>query len=429
MQSGFIDVFRNKNFLKLWLSQIFSQTSNHLLNFLLVVKVFDLTQSNLKVSILILCFTIPSVLFSVYAGIMADRFSQKRIMYTVNLLRAVLAFGYIFFDLNLVLVYVFTFCIGSAMQFFLPAEAARIPAIVDKKDYLAANSLYISTNYAAMIIGFSAVSFIQFIHGDYQFLMISIGFLISFLILLTLPYDRPEFSEINKKSLFGGIKKEFLGSWKAIKSKAGIYMPIIYLIFIWIAFGVAYVLVPPLTKQILNIPTADAGKYIVLPAVVGTAIGAIVGERIGKLKSKTFLISTGIFIVGIVALLVSLIPEVKEVLIGGGAEFALYSVNKLIKGLIIIFLLGMIGFGAMFIVAPSQTMLQENTDEGMMGKVFGFLNMITNVVNMLPVLAIGFIADKIPVKLIIFFLASMVILFGFLNIFYISIRKKSFKKL
>lgn len=428
MQNGFIDVFKNKNFLKLWLSQVFSQTANNLFNFLLVVKVFDLTHSSLKVSILILCFTVPSILFSIYAGILADRFSQKKIMYSVNFLRAILALGFIFFNLNLVCVYLFTFLISSLMQFFLPSEAARIPALVDRKDYLAANSLYISTNYAAMIIGFSLVSFVQYLKGEHQFLLISMGFLISALVLLTLPYDKPEFKEINAHSLFDGIKKEFLESWKIIKNKVGIFMPMIYLVFIWITFGVAYVIVPPLAKDILNIPTADAGKYIVLPAVAGAILGGYLCERLGKHKKKTFIISIGLFLVGIVSLLVSLIPILK----GPIREFLFnfLSVDQLyLKMIAIMVSVGLVGMGAMMVIAPAQTMLQENTGEGMMGRVFGFLNMITNVVNMLPVLAIGYIADLLPINSIIFFLSFLVLLFWVSSTIYIISRKKSFQKL
>lgn len=425
MSNGFIDVFKNKNFLKLWLSQVFSQTANHLFNFLLVVKVFDLTHSSLKVSILILCFTVPSILFSIYAGILADRFSQKKIMYTVNFLRAILALGFIFFDLNLVFVYLFTFLIGSLMQFFLPSEAARIPALVDRKDYLAANSLYISTNYAAMIVGFSLVSFIQYLKGEHQFLLISMGFLISALVLLTLPYDKPEFKEVNAHSLFDGIKKEFSESWNAIKKHPGIFMPIIYLVFIWITFGVAYVIVPPLAKGILHIPTADAGKYVVLPAVAGAILGGYLCERLGRRKKKSFIINIGLFLVGGVSLIVSLIPIIK----GPIQDFAFNSIGLdplYTKMVATVVLVGLVGMGAMMVIAPAQTMLQENTGEGMMGRVFGFLNMMTNVVNMLPVLAIGYIADRLPINSIIFVLASMVLLFWISNTLYIVSRKKPF---
>jgi hypothetical protein len=314
------------------------------------------------------------------------------------------------------------------MQFFLPSEAARIPALVEKKDYLAANSLYISTNYAAMIVGFSLVSFVQYLKGEHQFLLISLGFIISALVLLTLPYDKPEFKEFNAHSLFDGIKKEFFESWSIIKNKVGIFMPMIYLVFIWITFGVAYVIVPPLAKDILNIPTADAGKYIVLPAVGGAVLGGYLCERLGRHKKKTFIISSGLFIVGSISLIVSLIPVLK----GPIREFlfSFLSIDQLyVKMFIIMVSIGLVGMGSMMVIAPAQTMLQENTEEGMMGRVFGFLNMITNVINMLPVLAIGYIADLLPINSIIFCLAFLVLLFWISNTIYIISRKKSFQKL
>ena len=425
MLSGFVNVFRNKNFMKIWMAQIFSQIANNLLNFLLVVKVYDITGSNLKVSILILCFTIPSVLFSIYAGVLADRFSQKRIMYTVNFLRAILALGFIFIGFNLYLVYFLTFLISSAMQFFLPSEAARIPAIVHKDDYLAANSLYISTNYGAMIFGFSLVSAIQYIQGTNQFLMISIGFLISSLILFFLPYDKPKIKHVSKELLFEGLRKDFLSGWHLIKKRAGVYMPMLYLVFVWVAFGVAYVLVPPLTNEILHIPTADAGKMIVLPAVIGTAGGVLVVDYLSKRITKKHIISFGIFLVGISAMVISLIPVISSAVHRSSPETYDY-IHTFFKTGIIAVLLAMIGFGAMAIIAPSQTILQENTEKGMMGRVFGFLNMTTNVINMLPVLVVGYIADRFHIKAVLFSIASFVILFGIANVIYHRGRRKRF---
>ena len=423
MSNGFIDVFKNKNFLKIWLAQIFSQTANNLLNFLLVVTVYDITHSNLKVSILILCFTVPSILFSIYGGVLADRFSQKRIMYTVNFLRAILALGFVFGGFNLWSVYLLTFLISSAMQFFLPAEAARIPQIVKQEDYLAANSLYISTNYATMIIGFSLVSFIQALQGVNHFFLISLGFLLSSVILFSLPYDRPEIKGLSTSVLFGDLKKDFIHGLNIIKGRAGIYMPIIYLSLIWVAFGMAYVLVPPLSKEIFHIPAVDAGKMIVLPAIVGTALGAVFVEYFGKRTRKIHLINMGIFLVGITALLISLIPEIRQIFVNNAAD-KVFVINSFSKNIIIAVLLSIVGFGAMAIIAPSQTILQMHTEKNMMGKVFGFLTMITNVLNMLPVLIVGYLTDLLDVKTVIFCIASLVIIFGLANVFYVYIFKK-----
>ena len=425
MLNGFVDVFKNKNFLKIWMSQIFSQTANNLLNFLLIVKIYDLTGSNLKVSILILCFTVPSVIFSIYAGVLADRFSQKRIMYTVNFLRAFLALGFVVFGFNLIFVYVLTFLISSAMQFFLPAEAARIPAIVSKEDYLAANSLYISTNYGAMIFGFSLVSAIQNVQGVNQFAMISLGFAISAVILFFLPYDKPTIKHITKQLLFEGLKKDFLSGWHLIKGKAGVYMPMVYLVFVWVAFGVAYVLVPPLTNEILHVPTADAGRLIVLPAVIGAAGGALIVDFLSRKTAKKHIISLGIFLIGISAIIISLIPNIGSMLFVRFPDAYNYIHTYMRSGGIAV-IIALIGFGAMAVIAPSQTILQENTEKEMMGRVFGFLNMITNVVNMLPVLIIGYIADRFHMRTVLFTIASFVVLSGIANIIYHSGGRKRF---
>jgi len=428
MNSDFIGVLKNKNFLKLWLSQIFSQTANNLLNFLLLVRVYDMTGSSLKVGFLVLCFTLPSILFSVFAGIFADHFSQKKIMYVVNLFRAVLTLGFIVLDFNIYTIYILTFAISSLMQFFSPAEAARIPAVIDRKYYLAANSIYVSTNYMVMVIGFSMVSFIQFLRGENQFILISLSFFLSSLVILFLPKDHVDRnSERVILKTISGFKTYFRDGFNLIKSNPGIYLPIIHLVFVWASFGIAYVIISPLAKEVLNIPTTDAGKLIVLPAVLGTVLGGIIVERVSKKINKIKIIITGIFIIGLVAMFISLIPEMKSAILSHCPENILY-LKLLIKNYSIVSLLMMVGIGAMFIIAPAQTMLQENTESESMGTVFGFLNMSTNTLNMLPILIIGYIADEIKIQNILLIVSMFVLIFGIINVIYYTSRSKRLYK-
>ncbi|MCX6806484.1 MAG: arabinose efflux permease, partial [Patescibacteria group bacterium] len=66
------NIIKNKNFLQIWLAQLFSQLAANLLNFALIIRVFDLSANtsyaNISVSLLILAFGVPSIIFAVLAG-------------------------------------------------------------------------------------------------------------------------------------------------------------------------------------------------------------------------------------------------------------------------------------------------------------------------------------------------------------------------
>lgn len=419
MNNGVLRVLKNKNFFKLWFAQIFSQSAYQLLIFLLVLNTYQITGSNITVSILVVFITIPAILFGIYAGVIADRFSQKRIMYGVNLVRALLALVFIFVSFKLWVIYLVTFLISSAMQFFLPAEASRIPALVEKEDLVAANSLYISTNYASVILGYSLASLLEGINHGLEYLIISGMFLVSAIVLFFLPYDKGKRKEIDPlRTVFHGVRRDFIESWRLLHKSYSIYMPFIYLVFVWVAFSVAYVMVPSVAKEIFNIPTISISHLIIIPAVLGAALGTIIVERTTRKRRKQRLVIAGLIIIGLDALLVSFLPNIRAMIAGSSLE-AILPIH-VFKELIISSLMLLVGFGAIFVVSISQALLQESVDEDHRGRVYGFLYMCTNILNFLPVIVVGVLADLLSIKFVIFFISLIVIAFGILNLFYDS---------
>jgi len=418
MSSGFITVLKNRDFLKIWIAQIFSQSANHLLNFLLVLQIYELTKSNTMVSLLVLAFTIPSIFFGIYAGVCADRFSQKRTMFLANVLRALIVLGYAYLGGTLWYIYLAAFLISSAMQFFLPAEAARIPAIVKKENYLAANSLYIFTTYGALLFGYSLAGVVQLLSFQERFLVISSFFIVAAVALSFLPLDLGRVEKMSVSSIFLGVKKDFKESWDVIKTKPDIYMPIFYLVFIWVAVSITYVLLPSLALDILNINTKEISHLVIIPAGIGVISGAFVVEGFGRKFNKRKLIALGFFLIGIIGVLISTIPDSKDIFVNKFPEF--FSTYHLaLKIPIINILLFAIGFGAIFIIVPAQTLLQENTHVELRGRVFGFLSMLINISSFLPILFVGIIADLISMQNVMIIMSLAVVVVGILNLLYV----------
>jgi len=130
-------VLQNGPFLRLWVAQAISQTAQNIINFALLLRVRDvveihhLPQANTAISLVILAFSLPSVLFGPIAGVMADRNNRRVLMATVNVLRAVAVVFFLSIRPNwhvesiLVAYYLGTFVFGIAGQFFAPAQGAK----------------------------------------------------------------------------------------------------------------------------------------------------------------------------------------------------------------------------------------------------------------------------------------------------------------
>src|SRR5438477_11824971 len=140
-RSSFQELLRNRNFLLLWVAQIISQTAQQMINYALILQVSQLTNSGKAVSGIIICFTIPAILFAAIAGIFVERNSKKTMLVITNVARGVMVLGYVLTDPRwgvgavLPIFYVVTLLFSAVGQFFNPSELAMIPLLV-RRDQL-----------------------------------------------------------------------------------------------------------------------------------------------------------------------------------------------------------------------------------------------------------------------------------------------------
>src|SRR3954464_331061 len=83
----FSPILGNQAFLQLWIAQIISQLAQQMINFALLVQVGDLSNSGTATAAIIICFTIPAILFSAVAGVFVDRHPKRRVLVITNITR------------------------------------------------------------------------------------------------------------------------------------------------------------------------------------------------------------------------------------------------------------------------------------------------------------------------------------------------------
>src|SRR3989339_1514158 len=124
---GIRSVLRNDHFRRLWLSQVFSATAGNMVNFVLILELYEKASSSFLVSVLVVLTVLPTILFSSLAGIYADTFNRKYLLVFSNLVRSILVVTLSFFPAEPWLFLVFGFLLSSMSQFFGPAQSATIP--------------------------------------------------------------------------------------------------------------------------------------------------------------------------------------------------------------------------------------------------------------------------------------------------------------
>ena len=154
MKTHFFGALGEKSFLLLWLGQIFTQIAVNLFNFLLLLVVYSLTTSSTAVAGVVLSYTVPAILFGVVAGAYVDRWQKKNVLYATNIIRAILLFILALLPANLVTIYVISFLVSIATQFFIPAETPMIPLTVKKRNLYSANALFGMGLYGSILIAY-----------------------------------------------------------------------------------------------------------------------------------------------------------------------------------------------------------------------------------------------------------------------------------
>ena len=143
----------NPHYRRLWLGLAASMIGDWFRTMALYHLVLKLTgASGLALGGVMIAQTVTLFVLSPVAGVAADRFSRKWIMVGTDLVRAVLALGFLLITTadRLWLAYVLTAVLTSVSAFFHPAYAATIPNITTRRELVAANALG-SASWAAML--------------------------------------------------------------------------------------------------------------------------------------------------------------------------------------------------------------------------------------------------------------------------------------
>lgn len=398
MRNPIFAVLSIPSFSFLLISEFFSQFAMNLLNFTLLIVVFELSKSNIAVAGVVLSFTLPSIMFGILAGVYVDKWNKKNVLVYTNILRAVAAFPLLFVSGELFIVYILSFMVSLITQFFIPAETPIIPQLVKKELLISANALFSMGIFGSIIVAYALSGpLLLFFGKDNVFFLITILFLFSavFAFLIKLNYELPKTSQ--KINFFEEIRDAF----PLMAKKDKIYHSLFLLTLLQTLILVIAVIGPGYATNVLHIEVEKFPLLFVTPAVIGMSMGAILIGNFWHHKSKQSLAKIGLLIIGFVILLFpyGYIITARE---------TVQTINSYLPGIvdinnvhIMLFLAVIIGFAFSLVFVPSNTILQEETTDRQRGKIYGSLNTLIGVVSMIPVLGVGLLSDIFGVSKVI----------------------------
>ena len=135
-----IRALRSPGFRRFLAARTISQWGDTFNAVALVILVYRITGSGLRVGGAVACEIAPVLLLGFVAGAAADRLSRRRVLVAADLGRAGIAALLAVFHSQLWTVYAAAFGLSAFSVFFNPAAASVLPALVGEADVVGANS-------------------------------------------------------------------------------------------------------------------------------------------------------------------------------------------------------------------------------------------------------------------------------------------------
>ncbi len=422
-ETGPLAVFRNSGFLRLWLSQASTQIGGNMVLYGLTVIVVGSTNSNTAVSLLILTFLVPAVLFSAVAGVYVDRIDRRLILIATNLLRGAAFVALFLVGTNFALILLLNIAVSTVTVFFAPAELAMIPVLVPRKQLLAANGIFTLTLNGAFALGFALLGplVVNVASPEAVILVVAGLYFLAALFCITLPASPPPPStpEDPHSGLGVGEAEHAVGTTFGqlreglayIRANRSISWSLLYLAIAASLVGVLGVLGPDFAQETLGLEAKDFA-VVVLPLGFGIVTGILLLNSYGRYFHRRRVIEVGLVVLGILLAALAAAGPISRLLqradAPGGIDLS--AVTSLLAVVVVIAFFAGIAYG--LVAIPSQTQLQEDLPEDVRGRVFGVLGMLVSVASFLPIIIVGPISDLVGTTAVIFVMAMMVMFVG-----------------
>ena len=421
-------VFKNRSFLRLWLSQASTQIGGNMVLFGLTVIVSE-SQSNTAVSLLILSFLVPAVLFSAVAGVYVDRIDRRLVLIATNVLRGFAVAALLLVGDNFALILLLNIFVSTVTVFFAPAEAAMIPEVVPRHQLLAANGVFTLTLNAAFAVGFALLGpLVINVSGPQAVLFAVAGlYFLAAVFCFTLPPSPPPVKASlvaagpavgETRRAFNETKDQLQEGIGFIRGHHSIGWSLLYLGITASLIGVLGVLGPDFARDALGLETKDLA-VIVLPLGGGIVMGILLLNAYGKYLPRRRLIEGGLIALGLLVAALAIAGPISRILQNAERAASIVDLSALTSLLaIVVFIAFIAGVAYSAVAIPAQTQLQEDLPEEVRGRVFGVLNMLVSVSSFLPIIIVGPISDLVGTTAVILVVGISILCAGVASVLF-----------
>ena len=322
----------------------------------------------------------PLALVSPLAGVFVDKWNVKRTMIASDVLRGILVTSLLFVR-DLDTIYAVFFLMSTVSSFFMPAQSVAVRTLAPAGGLLAVNALMTQAMQGAQIIS-PAISglMVQVLGANSCFVFDIASFFFSAAMVGTLTIEREHVVQAASsviKSMGDGFRFIFTHaviSFVMIAMASGMFAVRCFgsLLSVWV-------------RDVLH---SNSALFGVLNSLIG--IGMIIGtqcvRRFARRASPQHLVLAGLAGMGVAVFLTAFFRMVAATAVG---------------------MLGL-GFCAAFIMITSQTLMQQETPQQMLGRVSSSLMSLMAISQVLAMFVAGPVAEQAGIGNLYYASAAMI---------------------
>jgi len=317
-------------------------------------------------------FILPYILFSGYAGQLADRYSKTRVLQVTKALEIVtMGMGIAALLANSInLLLVVLFLLATQATFFSPAKYGILPEAVGETQISRANGLLELTTFVAIVVGTSFGSAL-FEHWKSQPLTLGVVMLglavLGTLFCLHIPKVPPA-GRLGKFrwNPFG----EIAVSIRQLKGRRPLTLTLLGISWFWFVGALFQLALVLEASEILHVKEAQAGLLFTALAI-GIGIGSLMAGKISGSHIELGLVPAGSLIMGVFTAVVAMTTNYSTALVA----------------------LALVGFGGGFMAVPLNAYLQEEPAPDEKGRMIAVNNLMNSVAMMVAYVLLDLMHD------------------------------------
>jgi MFS family permease len=399
----------NSSFRRLIESRAVGQVAQNALLYALLILVVEKTGSSIQTTLFVTAFTLPSILFGIPAGALAEALPRRLLIVVGYLVRAAAVGAMLYYREDVWIIYLLLFGFATMGQITGPAESAAIPQMVRPEQVATANSFFVLSVMAGQVGGAIIMApFLLKVLGDRAVLATaSVVFVLAAVVAAGVKgLQRPLTARAFEGNL--GIKRALAQGWRVIHSSNKAFMAMVYLTIAATLGRSLAVLAPHYTRDILKIATEDA-VFVMAPAAIGALLALLLTPLMVRLigASRTAALAFVLLALGLIGL--GLVVYVRDFMLSHvdlGISFVEERVGVSSVITMAMILAVPVGLAMTMVTVASKAVLNQEAPSGTQARVFATQSALSDALSLLPLFAIGAVAELVGVREVLLVAAS-----------------------